>query len=206
MSDSVFANAATDATTVTASGGIITWIGPSATTKSTNNSSIPAFSNGFLPVMLLGIQLSYQRNVQPYYPINTSKTGNGAHIYRVAGTPRGVLQARGILSVDIADAKEFFAAVGLSCAASLNDHAAIRLDLFDGCEFNTAFALEDGEDGYRTKVSTSGKTPYFILDGLLLDSTGINLQGSEAAIAEMPLSFSFVNMKIRYPDSQQPGE
>lgn len=163
----IYQNAATDITTITAGGGIFMW--------SSNSSG----SNGNVPLLMMQIALQYQRPVTPYYPINTSTSKNGGALYRVVGVPRGTLTAQGILAKDMGDVTAFLEAMGKSCMGTAADHPSLTFKPFNGCD--------DSVEG--------GKTVWFQLTGVMLESVGVNLTGGETALAQMPLSFSFARME-----------
>lgn len=163
----IYQNAATDVTTITAGGGLFLWSSSNTTSPTT------------VPLLMLQIAIQYQRTVTPYYPINTTTTKNGGALYRVVGVPRGVLTAQGILAKNMGDVSDFLEAMGKSCMGNASEHPTLTFKPFSGCEDST----------------DSGKTTWFQLTGVMLESVGVNLAGGETALAQMPLQFSFARME-----------
>lgn len=128
-----------------------------------------------LPLVMLAVQIGYQRSLTPLYPIN--KQSDGATKYVIAGPPRGSLSVNSILGPSQTALKSFIDAVTKDCKGN-GDQVSVVLSPFGSSCTNPGWGSE------------------ITLTGLDMESIGLSIQSGESAVVNMPLSFTFTSMEF----------
>ena len=136
--------------------------------------------NGTLPLMINQLNISYSRNIQAIYPINVLDGQETLTKLQIMGAPQGVLQCTGIITPTYASIEDFLEKTSDSCDSH---NVVFTVKPFQSGTCNVKF-------GYK-------------LNGLTLQSLGVNIQGNEIAIISQPLNFTFTSMTLINVDSGQ---
>lgn len=134
------------------------------------------------PLLLQRITLQYQRKTQPIYPVNT--TGEGLTQITLLGAPSGVLECTGIIG-PATDINDLIEATGTACGAGVC--ALLQ-------PFNRSCTI-DAENKEPERIRTTGSNRYLIKN-LLLQSISMQVDGSELAVVNAPLSFTFTSLEL----------
>lgn len=165
----VFSNPYKDTETWAAQGAIVQW------GVSTSSSSAAA-TTGF-PFMMINLQMQYARTVSSFFPINGDSANNMTKV-NISGAPRGTLQVGAIYGPDSAGVKDFVEAASKACKAK-GEQVVLSIKPFGNASCtDTKFAKQD-----------------FILTGLEMEQLGLNIQGGEAAVVNLPTVYSFTSLK-----------
>lgn len=171
----IFYNPYSQTETWTAQGAVMTW-------HKGNSSS----SNVTNPMLMLQIQIQYQRSVQAFYPIATDANAQLSKI-NMAGAPRGQMTIGSIFTPSKTGLKAFFEAVAEPCKDA-SKAITVKLSPFGNVKCNTAAS------GGNTQGVSTGET--FTLTGVELESVGVQLQGGEVAVVNLPTTYSFTDMSV----------
>lgn len=171
----IFYNPYSQTETWTAQGAIMTWHkGPNAASNINN------------PMLMLQIQIQYQRAVQAFYPIATDATAALSKI-NMAGAPRGQMTIGSIFTPSKTGLKTFLTAVADPCKDA-KKVITVKLKPFGNVKCNTA-----ASGGNTTGISQGEE---FTLTGVELESVGVQIQGGEVAIVNLPTTYSFTDMDL----------
>lgn len=161
----IFSNPYKDTETWAAQGAIVQW-GTGKTDPATG-----------LPFMMLNLQMQYARSLSSFFPINGDSANNMTKI-NIAGAPKGTLQVGAIYGPDATGVKEFVEAASKSCKTAA-EQVVISIKPFGNVTCtNTKFAAQE-----------------FILRGLEMEQLGLNIQGGEAAVVNLPTVYSFTSLE-----------
>lgn len=167
-STKIFQNPYSSTETWSSQGAVITWY---------TGSNGGADAAAMVPLLASAIQISYQRRLSPFYPLN-QKQGSLKKCV-IAGAPTGNLTISSIYAPTSSDMTTFLAAVSKSCKTDA-DQVTIIIH------------------PYGTSPCKTGAYDYqdqsFKLTGVDLESLGLSMQGGEAAYTTMPLTFSFSDL------------
>lgn len=131
------------------------------------------------PLLVLQISIQYQRRIQPFYPI--AEGGANRKKINMVGAPSGQMTIGSIFTPSATSLKAFLTAVGSPCKGE-GDSITMELTPFgEGCENGN-------------HVSFLGET--FVLKGIELESVGVQIQGGEVAVVNMPTTYSFTDMDL----------
>jgi hypothetical protein len=161
MAEKIFNNIYQQTENISAQGALLTW--------TTNNGG-----GGHFPILVDGLQILYQRNVAPMYPINPTVSG----VYKklnIVGSPQGSMTCTGLVTRDVANMKEFLRAVSKECT-----------------DDTVTFYIRPFNASNCPDVNLK-----YVVTGLLLTSTGLTIQGADVATVHQPLSFTLTEF---YPD------
>lgn len=164
---SIFQNPYTKTESWSAQGALVKWSGAGV-------------SNGN-PMLMLQIQIQFQRSVQPFYPI----AGDTKDLTKInmVGAPRGQMTVGSIFtpSATQANLSAFLKAAGKPCKSAAD---AITMTLQP---FGTACNTNNNQ-------AVTGQT--FKLTGVELESVGVQVQGGEVAVVNLPTTYSFTDMDL----------
>lgn len=132
------------------------------------------------PMLVLQINIAFQRTIQPLYPIASDSESRKK--INMVGAPRGQMTIGSIFTPSATGLGEFLRAVGSPCKKA-TDSVTVTLTPFgDVCK--------DGKTG----AQVNGET--FTLTGVELESVGVQIQGGEVAVVNMPTTYSFTDMSL----------
>lgn len=170
----VFTNPYNSTQTWSAQGAIVTWgVG-------NGNSNTPG--SGQIPLMMLNLNMSYQRQIARFYPVNGDIQGNMTK-YNISGAPQGVLQVGSIYGPTNTGLQAFIEAVAKDCKTD-DDTVLLKIQPFG----NLNCSSSGGGNTFNNNKNS------FLLRGLELESLGMQIQGGEVAVVNMPLTFSFTSL------------
>ena len=173
----IFYNPYSQTETWTAQGAIMTWHkGTGANASNISN-----------PMLMLQIQIQYQRSVQAFYPIATDANATTLSKINMAGAPRGQMTIGSIFTPSKTGLKAFFTAVADPCKDA-NKVITVKLKPFGNVKCNTA------SSGGNTAGTSTGEE--FTLTGVELESVGVQIQGGEVALVNLPTTYSFTDMDL----------
>lgn len=131
------------------------------------------------PLLVLQISIQYQRRLQPFYPI--AATAATRKKINMVGAPVGQMTIGSIFTPSATGLDAFLKAVGSPCKDA-NSAVTMTLQPFgDVCQ-----------NGQSTQ--TNGQT--FTLKGVELESVGVQIQGGEVAVVNIPTTYSFTDMDL----------
>lgn len=169
----VFTNPYNSTQTWSAQGAIVMWGVGSGNSEDLAGSKIP--------LMMLNLSMSYQRQIAKFYPINTDDKGNMTK-YNISGAPQGVLQVGSIYGPSNGDLNRFIEAISKDCKKD-EDTVLIKIKPFGN--------LKCSSTGGGNTFSNDGN---LLLRGVELESIGMQIQGGEVAVVNMPLTLSFTSL------------
>lgn len=170
----VFTNPYNSTQTWSAQGAIVTWGVGRGDANSLGGSQIP--------LMMLNLNMSYQRQVAKFYPVNGDAQGNMTK-YNISGAPQGMLQVGSIYGPSNSGLSAFIEAVAKDCKQD-SDTVLIKIRPFG----NLNCSSSGGGNTFNNSKNS------FLLRGLELESLGMQIQGGEVAVVNMPLTFSFTSL------------
>lgn len=171
----VFTNPYNSTQTWSAQGAIVTWgVG--------NGNTATLGAGSQIPLMMLNLSMSYQRQIAKFYPVNGDTQGNMTK-YNVSGAPQGVLQVGSIYGPTNTGLQAFIEAVAKDCKTD-NDTVLLKIQPFG----NLKCSSSGGGNTFNNSKNS------FLLRGLELESLGMQIQGGEVAVVNMPLTFSFTSL------------
>ena len=170
----IFSNPYKDTETWAAQGAIVQW-GTGATPEPSTGAT-PKPSTGF-PFMMINLEMRYARSLSSFFPINGDGDNNMTKI-NIAGAPRGTLQVGAIYGPDAAGVSEFIEAASKSCKTAA-EQVVISIKPF----------------GNATCTNTKFAEQAFILRGIEMEQLGLNIQGGEAAVVNLPTVYSFTSLE-----------
>lgn len=132
------------------------------------------------PLLVLQISIQNQRRIQPFYPI-AEGSANRKKINMV-GVPMGQLTIGSIFTPSATNLKDFLTAVAAPCRDGDN---SITMEL-------TPFG-----DTCRNGAGQSFLGETFVLTGIELESVGVQIQGGEVAVVNIPTTYSFTDMDLK---------
>lgn len=131
------------------------------------------------PLLVLQIQIQYQRSVQPFYPIASSAATRTK--INMVGAPRGQMTIGSIFTPSATGLKQFLEAVGSACKDKEN---------------MITMTLQPFGDTCKNGKSSQSNGGVFKLTGVELESVGVQIQGGEVAVVNMPTTYSFTDMDL----------
>lgn len=131
------------------------------------------------PLLVLQIGIQYQRRIQPFYPI--AEGGANRKKINMVGAPSGQLTIGSIFTPSATGLKAFLTAVGAPCKG---EEDGITMEL---TPFGEACKNGAGQ-------SFLGET--FVLKGIELETVGVQIQGGEVAVVNIPTTYSFTDMDL----------
>lgn len=162
MSTEIFNNAYTDTEAWSVSGAVVTF-------RDESNSAIS------YNLIMQNIRFVYQRSVRDVFPINTTSSGQMKQLSLI-GSPAGQMTCTGILGPKTA-IKALLAATGKSCFSG----SGCSVDI---APFTKACSSDAGSSAGQTAM-------VYHLNGLILNSLQVDIQGGELAIITQPLAWTF---------------
>ena len=132
--------------------------------------------------MMLNLSMSYQRQIARFYPVNGDTQGNMTK-YNISGAPQGVLQVGSIYGPTNTGLQAFIEAVAKDCKTD-DDTVLLKIQPFG----NLNCSSSGGGNTFNNSKNS------FLLRGLELESLGMQIQGGEVAVVNMPLTFSFTSL------------
>lgn len=174
MSVSFFDGTPTSTSQWTVDGAIVTY-GTETTTAS--------FESDIVPLYMSRIVMSFQRRAQPMFPLNTSKSGTRKRLM-INLPPEGTLQAVGLYGPSGDSLKKFFETFSSPCASGSR---TLYLHPFSyTCKGNETTASSTGAQ----KAARHGWKLY----GVTLESVGMQIDGQEPTLCNLPLTFRFTGL------------
>lgn len=131
------------------------------------------------PLLVLQISIQYQRRVQPFYPIASDSQSRKK--INMVGAPVGQMTIGSIFTPSATGLAAFLKAVGSPCK-NAEDSVTMTLQPFG----------EVCQNG--TSSQANGET--FKLTGVELESVGVQIQGGEVAVVNLPTTYSFTDMDL----------
>lgn len=173
-----------DTQNITATGAWLSWsVSNSYDPETLEPAYANEFESGTFPLLLNQIDMTYSRNIQPIFPVNSANDGTFTKL-QVMGAPQGQLRCTGIITPKMADLEDFLELTSSSC-----DTHSVAIDFRP---FSTASDNCDNKFGYRMK-------------GLTLQTIGFSVQGNEVAIISQPLVFTFTGLQLINIQAKRPN-
>lgn len=169
----VFNNPYNATETWTAQGAVVTW-------GKGNGSN--ASEGGSVPLIMTDLSIGYSRSMRPVFAIN--KVKDALTRYNIAGAPSGTLNIGSILGPTATELESFLSAVTNTCHTN-NDSVLLTINPFG----NVTCTSEEGESFQGVPI---------ILRGVELVGMSMAIQGGDMALINMPLSFMFSSMEIKF--------
>lgn len=131
------------------------------------------------PLLVLQISIQFQRAIQPFYPIASSAATRKK--INMVGAPKGQMTIGSIFTPSAQGLAAFLKAVGAPCKDAESSINVTLQPFGDVCT-----------NGTSTQVN--GQT--FTLKGVELESVGVQIQGGEVAVVNIPTTYSFTDMDL----------
>lgn len=131
------------------------------------------------PLLVLQISIQYQRRIQPFYPI--ASDAQSRKKINMVGAPVGQMTIGSIFTPSATGLSAFLKAVGAPCKDAENAVTMTLQPFGDVCKNGTS-------------SQANGET--FTLTGVELESVGVQIQGGEVAVVNMPTTYSFTDMDL----------
>lgn len=194
----VFNNPFANTETWTAQGALLTW--------KVGKNSDPALEGKIadaVPLLLQTVQIQYSQPIQPMYPINAQGVGKAVRI-NMKGAPNGTLAFNSIYSPMHTSIEDFLKAASKGCSMA-GDELYVVIHPFGNIECTTVeyTGKSDKRDNSPTKGHYNDVS--FALKGVVLTSMGLNIEGNELTVVNMPLQFMFTSMDYVIMDKQDSG-
>lgn len=164
---SIFNNPYNNTETWSAQGALMKWAGGGVSTNGN-------------PMLVLQINIQFQRSVQPFYPIASDSTTRKK--INMVGAPRGQMTIGSIFTPSATGLGAFLRAVGSPCKDAENSITVTLQPFGDICKNGT--------------YGNPGNAETFKLTGVELESVGVQIQGGEVAVVNMPTTYSFTDMDL----------
>lgn len=177
MSIKLFTNADFNVQSFSAQGAVLKYITEAVSGATIPGGQGPVSNSNDVPLLVMGLTMSYTRRVQKLYPVNVK--ANTIEQINVLATPQGQLTISNIYSPDHAALVEFLSAVGKDCK---QDTYNFWLD---------PFGLKCDKASGNYQDAASGKGYRIELKGVELEQLQFDIQGGDSAMINQPLTFSF---------------
>jgi hypothetical protein len=189
----VFNNPFANTETWSAQGALLTWNVGSAS-KLLESKDI----SRAVPLLLQTVQLQYSQPVQAMYPINAQGLNKAVRI-NMKGAPNGVLSFNSIYSPMHTDIKEFLEAASRGCSLQ-GQELYVVIHPFGNIECSGISQSRGQENDPRAGINKHKNDISFLLKGVVLTSMGLNIEGNELTVVNMPLQFMFTSMEYNVLD------
>ena len=183
----VFNNPFANTETWSAQGALLTW-------KVGTSSDIPLDGTiaDAVPLLLQTVQLQYSQPIQPMYPINAQGLNKAVRI-NMKGAPNGTLAFNSIYSPLHTNLKEFLQAASKGCSLQ-GEELYVVIHPFGNIECTTVDVTGPDKKS-RSQHNGHYNDVSFALKGVVLTSMGLNIEGNELTVVNMPLQFMFTSME-----------
>ena len=139
-----------------------------------------------LPLLIQQAQFTFQRSVQPQYPVNVAKDGT-IKVVNISGPPQGQLTIQGLVSPNMEGLRNFIDTLGTACRRQ-EDRITLTIQPFTmGCSRTQQDA---------NAINVNKENVLYTLGGVELQSFGISIQGGNLAMVTMPLQFIFTDLEL----------
>ena len=171
----IFRNPYTGTETWSSQGALVQWGTGDAATKQ-------------FPLMMLKLDMQYQRSLSSFYPINPDTAGNLTK-YNIAGAPKGTLSVSSIYGPTIQGLNDFLEAVTRGCVLA-EDAVTISILPFGNLNCTPDGRVSDPDNPELMA------NQWFVLSGVEMESIALSITGGEAAIVNLPQTYSFTMLEI----------
>lgn len=180
MATKIFTPTYMDTQTWTAQGALLQWGIVNTTPKD-------------IPLILSRIQVQYEQKIESIYPV-AQHSSNKLRI-NIKGAPSGILTTYSIFAPGgVANLKDFIEAVSKDCKPS-DQQVDVFLSPFGSVDCQRIY-------GANARPGASVNRDFkFTLHGVELTRLDFDLQGSEAAMVNLPLQFRFTSLEWEISNS-----
>lgn len=140
------------------------------------------------PLIITGINLTYTRQSQQIYPLNSEENGDATKV-TIKGAPQGILAITSVYSPVAKTIACFLKLASRDCVAKGNE-LWMSLRPFGAIKCTTK------QNGEVIDTKDNPKNITWRISGVELNQLGLQMQSGPTTIVNMPLNFEFTSLKI----------